>query len=154
MPATNDGFHYELEEDDECWWIRFRYNPNLVDRIKQLPKGTRWWDADLKAWGIDPNWLDEAIRLLNGSPREPRAETRPPPSAGAEDTCLKIARSLTADHIELGILPDVPWEIIETVHRRWASLVHPDLGGDPEAMKKKNIARDNLARRYGKEKGR
>jgi hypothetical protein len=146
MPTTFDGFRYQIEDGDENVWIRFKYNPILVERIKRLPQGTRRWDAEQKAWCVEFEWVYEAERLLKGEPRK----SRPPPSLKSDDHHLEIVQSLTADHIELGVLPGVPWEIVESVHRRWAALIHPDLGGDPEMMKKKNIARDNLRKRYGK----
>lgn len=143
---TSDGFHYSIEDGDENAWIRFRYNPDLVDRIKKLPKGTRWWDAEQKAWAVEHEWVVEAERLLKGEPRK----SRPPPALKVDNNYLEIAYALTADHIELGILPGVPWEIVEAVHRRWAALIHPDVGGDAETMKRKNVAKDNLEKRYKK----
>jgi hypothetical protein len=114
----------------------------LVERIKKLPHGDRCWYSTRKQWWIHKDAIDEATRLLEGRATQSRLGA-PPPNA-------EIIRSLTVDHIELGVLPGVPWEIVEAVHRRWAALVHPDLGGDPETMKKKNVARDNLKKRYGK----
>jgi hypothetical protein len=144
MSVTKEGFHYTVEYDDwaDCFWISFRYNPALVERIKQLPHQKRCWYSARKQWWIHKDWIDEATRLLEGRAAKSRLGAPPP--------YTEVIRLLTVDHIELGVLPGVPWEIVESVHRRWAALIHPDLGGDPEMMKKKNIARDNLRKRYGK----
>ncbi len=145
MPVTREGFPYTVKYDDwaDCFWISFAYNPVLVERIKQLPHEKRLWYSARKQWWIQKDWIDEATRLLEG--RATQSRLGAPPNT-------EIVRSLTADHIELGVLPGVPWEIVEAVHRRWAALVHPDLGGDPETMKRKNVAKDNLRRLYGKQK--
>jgi curved DNA-binding protein CbpA len=44
----------------------------------------------------------------------------------------------------LHLLPSAPPELIEGAYKILARLSHPDVGGDPEAMRALNEARDAL----------
>ena len=45
-------------------WIRFQYDPVLVERIKRLPTHTRSWNPEMGAWWVDAAWFEVAKRLL------------------------------------------------------------------------------------------
>lgn len=54
MPAEGGGF-----------WIRFPYDPELVNRIKRLPTYARRWEPEMKAWWIDAGWFEVAKSFLD-----------------------------------------------------------------------------------------
>jgi hypothetical protein len=63
----------------------------------------------------------------------PESDTEPEP-AGATAQALAV----------LHLRPSAPPELIAGAYRILARLHHPDMGGDPEAMTRLNVARDAL----------
>lgn len=58
-------FFVTLRAQEGGYWIRFPYDPDLIERIKRLPSHARRWNPDMSAWWVDDAWFEVAKRLLN-----------------------------------------------------------------------------------------
>jgi hypothetical protein len=118
--------------------LRFPYNGRLVELLKRkIPSYARQYAPDDKTWTVAAPYAEFAVDLLRRHFPDPRIErpgTRPDlhPSSAARPFAV------------LHLLPSAPPDLIEGAYRILARLHHPDVGGDPEAMRALNEARDAL----------
>ncbi len=119
--------------------ITFPYNARLIDLLKsEVPPHARAYDPDDKAWTVRSAYASRAVELLLRCFPDARIErtgSRPGPVPQPSP-----ARPFAVLHL----LPSAPPELIDAAYRTLARLSHPDVGGDPEAMRALNDARDAL----------
>ena len=119
--------------------MRWPYCPPMVEGLKAaVPYRYRDWDPTHKVWTIDPAYVDVAIAVLLEHfpdaevPRRGRTHaTTTTPPAGSPFAVLHL-------------LPTAPPELVDAAYRCLAKRHHPDVNGDPEAMRVLNEARDAL----------
>ena len=119
--------------------LRFPYNARLVELLKsEIPARARAYDPDDKTWTVIAAYATRAVNLLLDHFPDARIER---PGTRAEPAPpLTPARPFAVLHL----LPSAPPELIDAAYRTLARLHHPDVGGDPEAMRALNDARDAL----------
>ena len=119
--------------------LTFPYDARLVDLLKrEIPAHARSYDPDDKAWTVTAAYATRAVDLLLRCFPDARIErpgARPGPAPQPSP-----ARPFAVLHL----LPSAPPELIDAAYRTLARLHHPDVGGDPEAMRALNDARDAL----------
>ena len=138
----------ENEHDDnttrnvhQIWGVelRFPYDARLVASLKaEIPGYARSFEPANKTWTVRSAFAARAVGLLLQCFPDARIErpgTRPGPAS-----ILTPARPFAVLHL----LPTAPPELIDAAYRTLARLHHPDVGGDPEAMRALNDARDAL----------
>jgi hypothetical protein len=119
--------------------ITFPTNAHLIDLLKRnIPVHARSFDPDDKTRTVIAAYATRAVNLLLQCFPDARIErpgTRPEPASQPSP-----ARPFAVLHL----LPSAPPELIDAAYRTLAQLHHPDVGGDPEAMRALNDARDAL----------
>lgn len=128
---------FTLWEAGGVFLCSFSYSPGLVDFIKEtIPARERRWDKDAKAWsfaaGHAHRVLNEARRLgfscrTEGIGEDARRDTPPPRPAyrNTDDAIVAFFRLL-------------PPDALKAAYRAAAIKLHPDHGGDEQAMKELN----------------
>lgn len=49
------------------WWIRFDYDEELIERLKEkVPASLRSWDEDKKRWWVSLEAEDTLLKLMPG----------------------------------------------------------------------------------------
>lgn len=124
--------------------LTFPFNRALVEDIKSgIPYRYRDFNATTKEWTVQPEYLDYAISLVLR--HFPDADV-PPSSRWRQARASE--RQPESDHFStLHLLPSAPHEVIDAAYRALAKIFHPDLGGDPEMMRRLTEAREALGRR-------
>lgn len=119
--------------------LKTPYDPGFVAALKNtVPGHERKWDPVAKLWTVDHLWRREvenlcrifygAVEVIDKQSR--RYETpRTPLKAGTGDWAAQLFAS-------------TPKELHEKIYRALSRVLHPDVGGDTEAMKALNIAND------------
>jgi hypothetical protein len=121
--------------------LRFpRFDAWAVAEIKRrIPADFRSYDPDHECWRVGIDWDQTAADILEaafGSVVVEHAE-----DARNEPTPI---RRTDPDFATLHLLPWAPPELVAEAHRTLARLHHPDVGGDPERMKRINLAYEKL----------
>ena len=114
-----------IEELDDGYfgvWTPFEYKNDL----KAIP--TSRWDTVLRCWTIHPRFYDEAERLV----RRINGETGNPDTPEGYNELTKALEDM---------FEALPRNLRKSVHRALAGALHPDQGGNLEAMKALNAAR-------------
>jgi hypothetical protein len=117
--------------DGLTYFVRFRYDADLVELIKLLPQRARRWDKVAGCWRVNATYIEDLLDLLRvngcriiGGPQSSRTVT-----SWADD--LYAAVGLRR---------------VDQVHRALTKVLHPDTDtGDVELMKQLNAARDRMA---------
>jgi len=119
--------------------LTFPYDARLIDLLKsEIPIYARSYDPDEKAWTIKSAYAARAVDLLLRCFPDAQIE-RPGTWPGSTPQ-----PSATRPFAVLHLLPSAPPELIDAAYRTLARLHHPDVSGDPEAMRALNDARDAL----------
>ncbi len=104
--------------------IRTPYNSVFVlDLKREIPKEGRRWNKEDKVWEVEPQFLDQLINIASRYYNVRRHDGISQPVISDGDTSpysqmLKLASN----------------ELIKKIYRLIANEVHPDRGGDPQAM--------------------
>ncbi len=117
-----------IEADDSEWvTITFRYDPDLVELVKQVSPGVRKYDPDTKSWSV----LDEvAVRLADEMTRaghdvvhgdEP---PKPPVEPGFFDV---ITDGFDPKQAATAIVASLPGQHVGRTFREMAKILYPDL---------------------------
>jgi hypothetical protein len=138
-----------LEAKAGGYWLRFEYDPEIVEAIKEMPSYTRRWNPEMRAWWIHEAWIDHAEKIIkreftgkgssatqddeqdvndydtfddfvNGKKREPEPEP-PPRTMFGDSLCFAT----------LYLLPQAPLEVAKAAYGALAKLNHPDTTTDP-----------------------
>lgn len=122
--------------------LRFTFNRTVVDQLKwTVPASARSWDPIEKVWTVDGAWAPSVIRVLEEA---------------FGDDCVEIVdqrepvifrSTIDPDLATLYLLPAAPPELIPVCYRTLAKVMHPDAGGDADAMRRLNSAFDRLKAR-------
>ncbi|MDQ3695452.1 MAG: J domain-containing protein [Chloroflexota bacterium] len=127
--------HIRYQPGDYRATVTFPYHPEVVQSIKDtILSYDREWNPSLKQWLVAPPWIETARRILASAFGECRVsgnQDRPEPTP---------IRSIDRAYRVLHLLPTAPPELIEASYRIVAKRVHPDCGGDAEAMRQLNAA--------------
>jgi hypothetical protein len=136
--------------------LRFPYDAAVVARIKELPRHTREWEPDEKAWFVPDRWLltvkshltrtQDVVWEAAEEPETPAEAFQRGWEAGlrqARESGMGVA-GLTEAHRALWVLPGAPVEVVKAAFRALAARAHPDVGGTHEGMVKLNAAYETL----------
>ena len=125
--------------------VTFPYNALLVADLKEcVPFRFRTFDPSTKAWTVSHKYAHLAISLL--LERFPDADVLRRSRFDAKSQ----TRNARGDHFAvLHLLPSAPPALIDAPFRCLAKIHHPDVGGDPAAMRRLSEAREALGRRLG-----
>jgi hypothetical protein len=119
------------QEDSEMVRVNFRYDPDLVELIKELSPGVRSFDRETKTWLV----LDEhAVRLADVMTKaghvvvhgdEPPPAPRPPVEAGffGPTTIPSAVEGALAQ----ALIDQIPPDSRGKVFRAMARILYPDL---------------------------
>jgi hypothetical protein len=131
------------------------YDPDFVEALKaSVPWSARKWNPESKGWLVFDPYVDEAIelasdhfdleRLYSGADLETAKHATAGTASHGFEACLENVRRRYREHAELKVWPGAPADVILAAYRAMARLHHPDLGGDLEAMKRINLAKEAL----------
>lgn len=123
-----------LISDGPCGTVEVRSPFEARDVIKSLPAPARSWDKRRKLWLVDAGLApiltvrlrDDGFAVDRVRPRSSGTAVRPPRS------------STWADQMYAEVGPDLGDKAYQALVR----VLHPDAGGDTEAMQSLNSARD------------
>ena len=119
--------------------IRFPYHAHVVELVKAgIPAYARSYNAADRTWTVTAAYATHAVDLLVWFFPDARI-ARPGNRAGPAPQ-PSTARPFAVLHL----LPSAPPELIEGAYKILARLHHPDVGGDPEAMRALNDGHDAL----------
>jgi len=136
--------HLERRPDGSAT-LTFPYNRGLVDALKlTIPADGRTYDPGTKTWTVAPPYAATARRLMRVA-FEYVAETEAAAGTPAPDPIRPTDR----DYAALHLLPTAPLSLIEAAFRCLSKELHPDRGGQHEAMIKINAAVSALRARQG-----
>jgi hypothetical protein len=133
----------ELSAYDAPWRyaVTFDFSIEMVESIKAtIPSRSRCWKPDRKEWWVKAAALDVLLALADrhcgGWEYGEREQPTPAP-------ILRPADALAVLHLT----QDAPAELIPLVYRFLAKRLHPDRGGNTEAMQRVNAAYALLSKR-------
>lgn len=134
------------EHSDGSVTLRFPYHPMLVEEIKRhVPARFRRYDAEaVPAWTVYLPYTQIALSLL----RSHFGEVTGPRKAQPRDRQMQEPRANSA-FAALHLLQSAPRSVVDAAYRALAKQHHPDLGGDPETMRRLTEAYGVLSRRLG-----
>ncbi len=129
--------------------VRFPYHRGLVDALKtSIPASERDYDPVTKVWTVrSAFYATIAHRLMVQAFghvetfNAPRDQTSAPPP--------NPIRSTDRDFAALHLLPSAPPALVEAAFRCLSKELHPDRGGQHEAMVRLNQAVGSLRARQG-----
>lgn len=117
------------QDDSEMVRVNFRYDPDLVELIKELSRGVRSYDAETKTWLV----LDEhAVRLADVMAKAGHTvihgdEPPPPPREPVEPGFFGPSNGFPADEVAAGFIAAIPGQHVGAVFREMARQIYPDL---------------------------
>ena len=130
-----------IDPDTRMIALRTPYDNFLVASIKTvIPGASRQWDGAKKIWLIDQGFMAELEKLLATLDYRVEDGTLPYETA-------VVSGSDSPYH---ALLEGLPWFALKQVYRAITLACHPDQGGDPELMKKVNLAWARIERGQGK----
>lgn len=161
MSTTNQAYRAQISRFDKApmrngldgWWINFRCTApegffDAKEAVKALPTAYRRWDdaaPGRPAWWVATFAMPDLARIITGLEvyrplwsrvgSGPRYDA-PPPRQRA------IPADVEAAFTTLGLLPTAPKRLVEAARKVWATIHHPDAGGDLATMKAINTAAD------------
>lgn len=134
--AEDVTFIYATERDDGWWDLKSKYDATLVDAVRQIPNGSRIWDADAKVWSIrDIYWpaLATTLRSLGHI---------------VDEEALPRAKRPSVDSTWAELMFDsIPERLHTATWKALQKALHPDIGGDPTAAQVLNDAYGALRKR-------
>lgn len=101
------------------------YSADFVRLLKaRIPKGFRMWEKDEKVWVVEEPYVDQAIEICHMFGSATVIDERMPktPAKASGDWATALFRG-------------IPERLHKNVYRSLAKALHPDQGGDAEAMK-------------------
>jgi hypothetical protein len=121
--------------------LTFPYRASLVADLKdEVPYRYRAFDKTLKTWTVWGGYEDVAVSLLLA--HFPDADVplrwRPHQRSGTGTTASALISVEPCRTLHLA--PSAPAGLIDAAYRWWAKQLHPDHGGDGEAMRRVNAA--------------
>lgn len=130
-----------IDPDTRMIALRTPYDHFLVASIKTvIPGASRRWDGARKIWLIDQGFMAELEKLLATLDYRVEDGTLPHETTAASGS----------DSPYHALLEGLPSNVLKQIYRVIALACHPDQGGDPELMKKVNLAWGRIERRQGK----
>ena len=136
---------FDLDRDGD-WRVRFRYDPELVDLLKEtVPSYARTWSPEGKYWTVYPLYAEDlhsAFKALGvtvvgytpgGRKRQPPPPPPPPPKPKPSQWALVLFERVGPDRVD-------------SVYRALSRALHPDVGGDTQLMQELNAARQEVAK--------
>jgi hypothetical protein len=120
--------------------VTFKYDPTVVELIKDIPGWARSWNPTGKQWILtDTRYLSGLLLQLSlhGHPTvttgRPAGHKPPRPRSAPPETWADALFEAVGQHR------------IEPVHRALVKILHPDVGGDTSLLQDLNVARDRRA---------
>lgn len=121
--------------------LSFSFDRVLVDRLKTIPPASRTYDPGTKSWRIQFPYDGLAAGML----REhfPDAEVQTPPQ---RDRWGNVAQGCQCDddHRRLHVCQSAPVIVVQAAYKALAKQLHPDTGGDGQAMQALNASYERL----------
>lgn len=172
MPWTPDNPHI----DGVAWWregtrigLAFDYDPDAVERIKEIPSQQRKYDPGLRCWFISnealaldllaelpqfvfggekyhegrPAWLAERSEWITRRGWDRKEQGRKRARDGRQPF---QAGEVVGPYAVLNLTNAAPPELVAAAYRALAKLHHPDAGGDEDTMKAINAAYEELTK--------
>lgn len=126
--------------------INFAYEPRLVELCKSVPSYARSYDPPTKTWTVDTPFAMQLAKdfkalgckiagLEEAQERARKAPPPPPPRAIEKSWAMALLEKAGDDR--------------EMLFRRFAKVLHSDVGGLDWAMQDLNVARKALNERDG-----
>jgi hypothetical protein len=126
--------------------LNFPYHAGLVSRLKsEIPAYARTYDPLSKTWTVHASYAARAVALMRASflvvTEYGDDRSAPPPP--------QPIRQKDQDFAVLHLLPSAPPALIEAAFRCLSKELHPDRGGQHEAMIQLNETMSALRGRRG-----
>jgi len=124
--------------------LSFPYHRGVVDALKSsIPADGRSYHPSTRTWTAAPPYADTARRLM----REAFPFVAETEAAGAP--APDPIRQTDHAYADLHLLPSAPPALVEAAFRCLSKQLHPDRGGQHEAMIRLNAAVSALRARQG-----
>lgn len=140
----------------QAYQLQMKGDFQKIEKSIQFLKGTiphsdRGWEPSTKTWTFTEKYLDGVVKfctLIFGS-QEVATLTRDKVEGQSKN--ISVNGSNTLDSALLTFMKLLPFEAAQAAYRRASMVLHPDKGGDMEAMTKLNQAWTKIEREVYKQ---
>jgi hypothetical protein len=123
--------------NDDKISLRTPYQANFVDQLKlRIPSYARKWDPTAKTWMVDTTFHKIAVDLCNACFAQVIIDDR------RQKQHRTNGRSTGATDWAAAMFAELPERLHKPIYKALAKNLHPDTGGNSEAMKKLTAAYD------------